>query len=65
MVGVEDSWLAEFGPQARVLVQGLQLLAGFFRQEIAGLAWRFRSNFDQVDLTPFFDPVFRDSAFSR
>jgi hypothetical protein len=30
--------LAEFGQQVQVVAEGLQLLVGLFRQEIAGLA---------------------------
>jgi len=40
VVGFEDFGLAEFGQQVQVVAEGLQLLVGFFRQEIAGLAWR-------------------------
>jgi len=39
-VGVGVFGLAEFGQQVQVVAEGLQLLVGFFRQEIAGLAWR-------------------------
>jgi hypothetical protein len=38
--GVGVFGLAEFGQQVQVVAEGLQLLVGFFRQEIAGLAWR-------------------------
>ena len=39
-VGVGVFGLAEFGQQVQVVAEGLQLLVGFFRQEIAGIAWR-------------------------
>ena len=38
-VGVSVFGLAQFGQQVQVVAEGLQLLVGFFRQEIAGLAW--------------------------
>jgi hypothetical protein len=39
-VGVGLFGWAEFGQQVQVVAEGLQLLVGFFRQVVAGLAWR-------------------------
>ena len=39
-IGVGVFGLAEFGQQVQVVAEGLQLLVGFFRQMVAGLAWR-------------------------
>ena len=43
--------LAEFGQQVQVVAEGLQLLVGFFRQEVAGLAWRSLARDVRVDET--------------
>ena len=40
VVGVDVFGLAEFGQQVQVVAERLQLLVGFFRQVVAGLAWR-------------------------
>jgi hypothetical protein len=39
VVGIGVFGLAEFGQQVQVVAERLQLLVGFFRQGIAGLAW--------------------------
>ena len=39
-VGFDVFGLAEVCEQVQVFAEGLQLLVGFFRQVVAGLAWR-------------------------
>lgn len=46
--GRRDFGPAELGQQVQAVAEGLQLLMGFFRQEIAGSAWRSLSLDDRL-----------------
>ncbi|KAF1706969.1 hypothetical protein CSC73_14235 [Pseudoxanthomonas sacheonensis] len=48
MVGVEDFRLAEFGQQVQVLAEALQLLVGFFGQQVAGEGMAVRRGLSMV-----------------